>query len=571
MSKIIVAFYRNDFADAEVQLHRRASKLGTHLLKSNNVSSDFTINTQKYGVLGVFPQNDTLPVNNLSLVAGCLEVLPVDWFREYKKYSSSFQVFTNEEECIVSTNSTASRSVWYYFDENLFIVSTSQRAIVAWLSSFKSEPQAISWMLSCGNLGPGYSWDKRIRHLLANEKLIVSRKDWSLKLEFCQESRFEKTSTKEDTKDFLNGLLSNTFKKLFIPLNSTKLALSGGYDSRTVLYYLVKNNFRVSTLTWGLADAIIEAGTDSNIAQLVASKLNVESTYYETNFREKSFENIFNKFLLSGEGRLDHINSFMDGFAMWEELYKKGLRNVIRADETFGWLPCQTIQDVRISIDMHIMEDNSNMNPLTEFGFETQLYPPFTWRKENESLETWRDRLYREFRIPFVLTGLHDLISPYVEVFNPLLHDDIVDFCVRMPDHLRTNKKLYAELVPELIPEVPIAKKASIPEPASILKSSRIVSLMLDELSSSNSKKLYSNEFISWVQHYLNVSDKYVNSTNDGFSLWLKSHIPWKLKKFLRRDLIKYQADFNQLAFRAVIISKMYAILEDDANLFSND
>jgi hypothetical protein len=62
-----------------------------------------------------------------------------------------------------------------------------------------------------------------------------------------------------------------------------------------------------------------------------------------------------------------------------------------------------------------------------------------------------------------------------------------------------------------------------------------------------------------------------VNSTNDGFSLWLKSHIPWKLKKFLRRDLIKYQADFNQLAFRAVIISKMYAILEDDANLFSND
>jgi hypothetical protein len=62
-----------------------------------------------------------------------------------------------------------------------------------------------------------------------------------------------------------------------------------------------------------------------------------------------------------------------------------------------------------------------------------------------------------------------------------------------------------------------------------------------------------------------------VNSTNDGFSLWLKSHIPWKLKKLLRRDLIKYQADFNQLAFRAVIISKMYTILEEDANLFSND
>jgi len=571
MSKIIVAFYRNDFPNSEVDLHRRASKLGTHLLKSNNVSADFTINTQKYGVLGIFPQNETLPVNDLSLVAGCLEVLPTDWFHDYKKFSASFQVFANEEGCIVSTNSTASRSIWYYFDENLFIVSTSQRAIVAWLSNFVGEPQAISWMLSCGNLGPGYSWDKRIRHVLANEKLIVSRKDWSLKIEKCQGSRHEKSLAKEDTKDFLNGLLAETFSKISIPIVSTKLTLSGGYDSRTVLYYLVKNNFRISTFTWGLADALSEASTDASIAKEVANKLNIESTYYETNFREKSFENIFNKFLLSGEGRLDHINSFMDGFAMWEELYKKGLRNVVRADEAFGWLPCQSIQDVRISIDLHLMEDNSNMNPLSEFGFETQLYPPFTWRNENESLETWRDRLYREFRIPFVLTGLHDLINPYVEVFNPLLHDKIVDFCINIPDHLRTNKKLYTEIVPELIPEVPFAKKASIPEPASILKSARIVSMMLDELSSSNSKKLFSNEFICWIQHYLNVSDKHVNSTNDGFSLWLKSHIPWKLKKFLRRDLIKYQADFNQLAFRAVIISKMYAILEEDANLFSND
>ena len=59
-----------------------------------------------------------------------------------------------------------------------------------------------------------------------------------------------------------------------------------------------------------------------------------------------------------------------------------------------------------------------------------------------ESLETWRDRLQQQFRVPFVLGALSDLKLPYVEIINPLLSDSIVDFIRQLPDALRTNKVL---------------------------------------------------------------------------------------------------------------------------------
>ena len=67
------------------------------------------------------------------------------------------------------------------------------------------------------------------------------------------------------------------------------------------------------------------------------------------------------------------------------------------------------------------------------------------------------------------------------------------------------------------------------------------------------------------------MNDNLVNVTNTGYGLWLKAYIPWQLKKLLRRDLIKYKADFNQLAFRAVISTRMQRMLNEDASLFNSN
>jgi len=567
MSKIFLAIFRAPYHSSEQGLKDKTTSICDGILIANQVENDYLINTNAKGVLAIFPKNNSIAVSNLSMVSGSLQKLADDLtFNENAAFNGSFRIITNDDFSIAQTNLTASRSIWYYHDAEKFIVSRSQRAIIMWLNSFVPESQAVSWMLACGNIGPGYSWDKRLKHLAAGQKIKLNRNSWELTSNI-RGTKSEKLPISNDALlDSLKELLDKSFKKINLPWSDAALTLSGGYDSRTVLYYLNKNNHKIPAITWGLSSALNEPETDAHIAKEVAEKLRVEHSYYVTDFKEKSFDKIFNRFLMSGEGRLDHINSFMDGFNMWEDLNRKGIHNIIRADETFGWLPCQSEQDVRISIDINLMEDNANMCQLSYFGIEDQIYPESTFRDEFETLEKWRDRLYREFRIPFVLTGLHDLVSPYAEVFNPMLDDDIVNFFTCIPDNMRTNKKLYSNLVKELIPGISIANKASVSEPASILKSSRIVSMMLDELGSQNAKNLFNSDFIKWIQFYLKVDDKFVNETNDGFALWVKSQIPWKLKKIIRRDLIKYKADFNQLAFRATIAVKMQEIFRSDAN-----
>ncbi len=516
--------------------------------------------------------NSGIHVHDMSVCCGLLTEAPNNWWeREEMPASSSFMMSTNENNCTLMANQVASRSVWYYFDEQHFIVSTSQRAIVSWLGSFESNAQAISWMLSTGNLGPGNSWDSRIKHLGAAQIIKLDKNGWKLevKVRSTPEKNIPELSPNEQ-REQLNELMERVFSDVrkVNSLPKSILTLSGGYDSRVVLYYLVKFGQKVPTATWGLSSAANEVDTDSHIAGLIAAKLNVNHRYFATDFKEPSFEPLLDNFLKLAEGRLDHINSFMDGFQMWQQLYKEGFRNVIRADEVFGWLPSRTEQDVRISLDYHLMEDNANMKPLREFDLEPQFYPEEFNQYPEESLETWRDRLYREFRLPYVLTALHDLVQPYMEVINPLLHDDLITFSKQLPDQSRTNKNIYSRHVASLIPDIPIARKASIPEASSILKSARIVGLMLDELSSQDCRNLLGSKFINWNQQNLKVNDSLVNVTNTGYALWLKAYVPWQLKKLLRRDLFKYKADFNQLAFRAVIATRMQRMLKEDASLF---
>lgn len=487
--------------------------------------------------------------------------------------NAAFRFFNDAGETAISTNLVASRSVWYFFDADQLIVSTSQRAIICYLGSFQLNRQAMSWMLSSGNMGPGNSWDTRIKHLKPSETIRLEKASWKLR-SYTRNNSAPVSYFKNE--DIALTELNNVFSKVFNwssqvnKIDKTVLTLSGGYDSRTVLYNFLSKGLKVPTVTWGLSTAYTEYGTDASVAAALAAELKVENRFFETDFRERTFEPLLNHFLAYGEGRLDHINSFMDGFRMWDQLYREGIRNVVRADEVFGWLPSNNEQDVRISLDFHHMEDNSNMIPLHYFDLEPQRYPDELLRHPEESLDTWRDRLYREFRLPYVLTGLHDLIQPYMDVVDPLLHDDFIGFVKKLPDHLRTGKTLYIRYARSLMNDnVPLAIKASIPEPSSILRSARIVSLMLDELSSQTSRNVVNSKLIQWIQDHLRVDDSLVNSTNNTLAAWIKLHTPWQIKKVLRRDLIKYKADFNQLAFRLVIISRINKLFADDAGIFN--
>lgn len=478
----------------------------------------------------------------------------------------TLSVVCEEDRLEIKSDLVGGKSAWYYHDQSFFIVSSSQRAIISFLGSFKFNEQAMSWMLSAGNLGPGNSWDSRISHVNVNTRLVLDRRTWLLSEQAASAVDFSVSRIKfNDALYSLEDLLNNVFKEVCFDPSRDILALSGGYDSRLVLNKMNGLHKGLDTVTWGLSSARSESGTDAFVASKVAMAYGVKNLYFETDLCSNDFEVLIHKYLLAGEGRIDHINSFMDGLQMWQSLAKENYKVLYRADEVFGWLPCSTEKDVRISLDYHFMEDNSNMLSLKDFNLPVQEFPGYLDRMPDESLPAWRDRLYRCFRIPSILTGLHDVESSYMEVFNPLLHDSLIRFCIRLPDEFRTNKKLYSVFVSRLKPAMSKAIKPSIPEPAAILRYSRLVSLMIDEFHNQDCRSLFGNDFLNWVINNMQVDDELINRTNNSLAVWFKSKVPWQLKKMLRRDFVRYQSDFNQLAFRIFIISRMKQLLESDA------
>ncbi len=570
MSKIFLVLFKKADPDRIASCKLKAEKM-MEILSPDHLTPSVKVEADASTCLFLFNDRKQVKYHEFSICTGTFIPLPDNWW-ELPEIPASASLFikTDSNTCKVIVNNVAGRCTWYYSDSEQFIVSTSQRAIIAWLGSFQYNPQALSWMLATGNLGPGNSWDKRLQHVSAATTLEFDRHNWKLTKSRSPVSFVKVHQSKSKLKLSLEKILDNIFSEMKIEIPFTALTLSGGYDSRTVLYYMVKHGMLVPTVTWGLSSALHERGTDAYVADVLADEYGVPHRFYSTDFR-MDFETVFERFLKSGEGRLDHINTFMDGFRMWKNLNDSGIRHIIRADEVFGWLPAQTEQDVRISLDLHKMEDNANMPPLKELELEEQYYPAEYLRMDNESLSTWRDRLYRQFRLPYVLTALHDLIQSYAEVINPFLHTDVIAFCNTIPDELRSQKKLYAEIVSKLLPSVPLARKASIPEQGAILRSSRIVSLMLNELNSEEARQLLGEKFLRWIPDHLFVDDDLVNKTNNTMGLWVKSAIPWKLKKIIRKDLVKYSGDFNQLAFRAVICTRMHRLLNQDANALNKN
>src|SRR5262245_48401536 len=166
------------------------------------------------------------------------------------------------------TDFVALRTIWYYKSGDVFVASTSQRMIVAVLGEFFPDKQTVKWMLTSGTLGPSLSWDQRVHHLPANSSVLLDRTTWELIVDDKDRHMFfhEVPRTKEEHKTLLRNAVKESVEELSINPSQWTLALSGGMDSRSLLYHL-KNAKGMNTVTWGVKDSMGKPGTDATIAR----------------------------------------------------------------------------------------------------------------------------------------------------------------------------------------------------------------------------------------------------------------------------------------------------------------
>lgn len=382
----------------------------------------------------------------------------------------------------IVTDTLASRTVWYAMTEEMFVASSSQRAIVTLLRSFDFNPSVVPWMLATGTLGPGFSWDKRIQHLPGATTLALDRSAWTLHVH-TEPIRFiaEPGSAEEFER--------RTVERLRHVIGSAQVAdprwamtLSGGVDSRVVLC-LLQNRSGLRAVTWGLRSSLPNPINDARVAPRLARHFGLEYHYFETDLSEEPIDRVFSRFLAIGEGRTDRISAYADGFRLWGAIFDAGIRGILRGDEAFGERTVRNVADVRERAGLFLWSDFAGLRPLEQFGLPAQVIPPAFEQRVGESLATWRDRLQQQFRAPFVFGALHDLKLPYVEVNSPLLSNSLVEWTRRLPEELRTNKILLRRIAAHMIPNIRFSRVGALEPPGEIMKSPRVVEFLRDSLS----------------------------------------------------------------------------------------
>jgi len=217
-----------------------------------------------------------------------------------------------------------------------------------------------------------------------------------------------------------------------------------------------------------------------------------------------------------------------------------------------------------------LLEDYSNLSFLNLHDLERQELPDYLQQRTGESLATWRDRLYHEFRHPCVLSALAKPRLHYIEQANPLLSRRIIQVVRSLPDHLRNDKKLFKRIVDRLIPDVPIAKTTSTASVADLLSSSEMSEEFRDVLESQQAKALMPPALLNYVMHYLDRPNRTRTSSTVLRSMIARS-LPRPIKRAVQSCLLQLRRpNLNPaiLTYRCFTICRMHQILQEDAQTF---
>jgi hypothetical protein len=260
----------------------------------------------------------------------------------------------------------------------------------------------------------------------------------------------------------------------------------------------------------------------------------------------------------------------MDGFEMWRTFSANGIKGIIRADECFGSPSFSSEFEVREFIGATKFSDYNNGFWRNGSGSLQEL-PVALKRSHNESLDTWRDRMYAEYLFPYGIAALNDLKVPYVEIMTPFISRPIVEWVRKLPDCLRNGKTLFKEIVEARSPALPFARYPAIDLDRTFLRNQRVREYLLSELDSSHYASILPSTMIELIKatmqsrpgghspgHHLFKKMKFIIPESiipllkkvfpfrrclDPFDLGLRLFIAVKMNEFLAADAVAWQRE----------------------------
>jgi hypothetical protein len=463
------------------------------------------------------------------------------------------------------TDLYASRTVWYTHSDDLFLASTSQRALVALLGSFEPEPEAVTWMIASGSLGPELSWDRRLRRVPTGTRLCLDRLTWEL-TSTSEGIHYEAADLPEaqHLERLLDGIL-DVCRDLDLSSSPAVLTLSGGYDSRSLLFGLAHAGKPPDCITWGLSSSLDDPLNDAALARTLAGSYGRSFTYFATDPTGEPMHDILTRLLKAGEGRSEDLGGYTDGLELWHKLFTSGVGAVIRGDAP-GWGYAPLVNDfVTRSLEnrLTLLDDYPDGHLVRCLDLVPQRVNEHLYRQEDESLAAYDDRLLTEFFTPTFRAALTDIKCAYVEVVFPLLGRQVVDVVAQLPENLRYCRNGFKYLVAELAPDVPFAQHPADAVSDQYLQWPQTLDEMLTELSSQGARNVLSPSALDLLVGELERPPS-VETAKVRLRNRLKASVPERVIRRIR-PTPRWHLHARQVALRAYVVSRMGALLTEDA------
>jgi hypothetical protein len=462
----------------------------------------------------------------------------------------------------VVSDALASRTVWYAQTPQLFLASTSQRALVSLLGRFDPDPAAVTWMATSGTLGPSASWDRRLRRLPGASRLTLERRTWRLSVS-TDPVVFEPSARGDDAlvRDLGEAIVASC-AGLRLDLSRWVLPLSGGLNSRGLLVAFLQAGQRPRCVTWGLSSSLDDPKNDAYIARLLAQRVGLEHRYYPTDHSSEPIGRVLDRYLAVGEGRTEDFGAYTDGLATWRELHESGVAGVIRGDEPgWGFGSYYSEEYARRKLRLRIISDYSSTHLIQRLGLEPQPVPPGLRRRDGETFATYNDRVDDTFLVPTRFAALNDVKAPYVEIANPLLTRNVVSVARTLPDHLRRERGAFESWVQSLAPAIPYAEHHAPADPDDYLGRDEFLAELRRELGSSRAEAVLEPPALEELLRALDRPS--AHAAKRKLRDTALRMVPVDLARRVRRNPALLLS-VRELAFRIAIASRMAAMLRAD-------
>ncbi|MBM7069231.1 hypothetical protein [Actibacterium sp. 188UL27-1] len=489
---------------------------------------------------------------------------------EHAAIDGNYAIFRDFPEAFeLLSDCVASRTIWYYFDDDVLIASTSQRAIVKYLGNFVFDARVIPWVLSSGSLGPELSWDARVKKVPNNTRLSLDKSGWRLSRDTRKTPFRLNDANPSDQKDALRKQIACSIKDLAaLDFERWALSLSGGYDSRSILLFLHQTigvPTSLKAITYVMRGRAEEEGTDGKLAQALARLFGIEHQYLEKDTAAMPVARLIDRFLFCGEGRIDHFRGYLDGMESWRDLHNSATQGLIRGDMGFGQRHVRTEREVRGTVGSLLAADFRNVpRILGKHATAGQVLSQELGRQPDETLQTWRDRLMHHFRLSSVTAALADVKYPYLEQISPLLSEKILTVVRTLPDNARANKALFRQIVAEFDVDIPVASKGTGQSLRRLLRQPEFHTYLRQQLAQPYVETALGADLTKAILSEFRAGKGFGRL----LSLWgLQGMVYSALDLFSaqgRARLRSPRLDGHILAFRAIVVAKMHRNLSND-------